>query len=413
MGAVYLAYEEDLSRQVAIKVLSEQLADNRNYIKRFYREAKNVAQLDHPNIVHYRGVGRDRASGCHYLVLEYVDGPSAHDLLQRDGKLSVGDAVHIVIDVARALEHAHSRSIVHRDIKPDNILITCSGVAKLADLGLAKRTDDVSTLTAVRQSFGTPYYMPYEQAVDAKQADGRSDIYALGATLYHLVTGEVPFPGSSPLEVAEKKSVGQYVPASTLNPAVPEALDRVLALMLARSPKDRYQTASELIVDLERYRLASAVPSFADPEKALKDPLVRARLAPPQRTQPDLRVRKPAAKTQLKPSNVWFVRYQNRDGRWCKAHGTTKQIADRLQDGRFSSTAEVSRRVDGGFRPLSWYPEFAAAATAGIHKKPVSVPAASKIPSHHNSSPSSTPLLWIVAGTIAVVGLMFVFYSFI
>jgi eukaryotic-like serine/threonine-protein kinase len=407
MGAVYLAYEEGVGRQLAIKVLSDQLADNQTYIERFYREARSVAQLDHPNIVHFHGVGRDRSSGCHYLALEYVDGPSAHALLQRDGKLAVGDAVHIVLDVARALEHAHSRSIVHRDIKPDNILLTRSGVAKLADLGLAKRTDEVSSLTGVRQSFGTPFYMPYEQAVNAKEADGRSDIYALGATLYHLVTGEVPFPGNSPLEVVEKKSLGQYVPASTFNPAVPEALDRVLARMLARSPADRYQTASELIVDLERYKLASAVPSFADPEKALQDPVVQARLAPPQPTQPDLRAGRSDRKTQLKGANVWFVRYQKPDGRWCKAHGTTKQLIDRLRDGRISRTAQVARDANGVYRPLSAYPEFASAAESAANAKrshPVEPMRRAETRSIDAAKPSFKLLAWIVGATIVLAG---------
>src|SRR5205085_3416730 len=173
-------------------------------------------------------------------VLEYVDGPSAHSLLERFGRLAVPDAVHIILDIARALEHAHSRNIVHRDIKPDNILLTQSGVAKLADLGLAKRTDEASHLTAARQGFGTPYYMPYEQAMNAKYADGRSDIYALGATLYHLVTGDVPFPGENHLEIVSKKDVGLYTPASVVNSAVPVALDDILERMLARDPGDRY-----------------------------------------------------------------------------------------------------------------------------------------------------------------------------
>src|SRR5262249_1429462 len=151
--------------------------------------------LDHPNIVRFITAGRDKAADKHYLVLEYVEGQSAHALLQLHGKLAVGDAVHIILDIARALEHAHSRNIVHRDIKPDNILLSKSGMAKLSDLGLAKRMDDSTNLTNAKQGFGTPYYMPYEQALSAKYADGRSDIYALGATLYHLLTGEIPFTG--------------------------------------------------------------------------------------------------------------------------------------------------------------------------------------------------------------------------
>src|SRR5207253_8823691 len=196
---------------------------------------------DHPNIVRNLAIGQDKPTAKHYIVLEYVDGPSAHSLLQQYGRLKVGDALHIVLDIARALEHAHSRSIVHRDIKPDNILLTQSGLAKLSDLGLAKRTDEASHLTAARQGFGTPYYMPYEQAMNAKYADARSGIYALGATFYHLLVGEVPSPGNNALEIVDRKALGDYVPASSLNPDVPRALDHTLAKMLAKEPRNRYQ----------------------------------------------------------------------------------------------------------------------------------------------------------------------------
>ncbi len=179
MGGVYLGYDGKTGRQVALKVLNEQLVSNQAYVDRFYREARSGILLNHPNIVRTYHVGQDGPTSKLYLVLEYVDGPSAQALLAHDGRLSVGDAVYIALHVAWALEHAHSRNIVHRDIKPDNILITRSGVAKLGDFGLAKRTDEASHLTQVRQGFGTTAYMPYEQAVNAKDADGRSDIYAL------------------------------------------------------------------------------------------------------------------------------------------------------------------------------------------------------------------------------------------
>src|SRR5262249_14054848 len=242
----HLAFDEKNDRQVALKVLSDQLAGNQGYVDRFYREAKSGALLNHSSIVRSFGSGQDPATGKHYLVLEFVDGVSAQALLEQFGRLAVGDAVHIALDVARALEHAHSRNVIHRDIKPDNILITRAGVSKLSDLGLAKRTDEASHLTAARQGFGTPHYMPYEQAVNAKHADGRSDLYALGATLYHLITGEVPFKGDNHLEVIEKKESGVFTPASQLNPAVPRILDQILGRMMARHPRDRYQTASEL-----------------------------------------------------------------------------------------------------------------------------------------------------------------------
>jgi serine/threonine-protein kinase len=381
MGSVYLGYEEGQKRQVAIKVLSEQLASNQAYVERFYREAKSGALLDHPNIVRCITAGQDPESGKHYLVLEFVDGPSAHALLDRQGRLSVGDAVHLVLDISRGLEHAHSRNIVHRDIKPDNILITQSGVAKLADLGLAKRLDEVSHLTGVQVGFGTLDYIPYEQAINAKQADVRSDIYALGGTLYHLLTGEVPFPAKNYLEVAEKKLQGDFIPASTHNPEVPAALDRILAKMLAPEPGDRYQVVSELIVDLERANLAAPVPSFADPERVLQDPLVRERLtAPAQATQLDVQaqIQKDAAANGSPDS--WFLRYRNRDGQWCKSKMTTEEVLARLKEGKLSRNVEASRHSRGEFRALATYAEFRQAAGAPHRQRPASQPAASAEP---------------------------------
>ncbi len=369
MGSVYLGYQQAQQRQVAVKVLPDHLAANEDYVKRFHREAKSVAKLDHPNIVHHIDDGQDKASGKHYLVLEYVDGPSAHALLNRFGRLPVGDAVHIILDVARALEHAHSRRIVHRDIKPDNILLSQSGVAKLADLGLAKKLDDENQLTAARQGFGTPFYMPYEQSINAKQADGRSDIYALGATLYHLLTGEVPFPGQNALEIAERKSLGRFKPASAMNPAVPALLDRILSRMMACKPADRYQTASDLIVDLERSNLSSPVPSFVDPDLALQDPLVRARLttqAQPTKLDPALANRQRAAESH---PDTWYLRYRTADGQWRKARLTTEQIRKRLAEGRIGPKVEASPLPHGEYRLLKTYPEFQVPAAAASGPK--------------------------------------------
>ncbi|HXG08477.1 MAG TPA: serine/threonine-protein kinase [Gemmataceae bacterium] len=368
MGAVYLAFHEKQGHQVAIKVLGEHLATNQDFVDRFYREAKSGALLNHPNIVRTVTVGQDRATYKHYLVLEFVDGPSSLALLQQRGPLPVGDAVHVALDIARALEHAHSRNIVHRDIKPDNILLTRSGVAKLADLGLAKRTDEASHLTAARQGFGTSYYMPYEQAVNAKKADGRSDIYALGATLYHLLTGQVPFPGENHIEVVEKKMRGDFPPASSINPQVPPALDRILKKMLARDPRDRYQTASELIVDLERTGLAAQVPSFADADLARQDPWVQACLASAnQATRPDLE----APQRKRAAEDVWRLRYRDRQGRWCRIRVTTPQLLQRLREGRLPAEAEICRSGQDTFRPVSAYPEFyEVIAVRESHRKP-------------------------------------------
>jgi serine/threonine-protein kinase len=383
MGAVYLGYHEAENQYVALKVLPDHLATNQVSLDRFYREAKSGALLNHPNIVRNLAAGQDRATGKHYLVMEYVDGVSALDLLNRQGRLKVGDAVHIILDVARALEHAHSRNIVHRDIKPDNILMTQSGVAKLSDLGLAKRTDEASHLTAARQGFGTPYYMPYEQAINAKYADGRSDIYALGATLYQLTTGELPFPGSNHLEIVEKKNVGTYLPASAHEPDVPVALDAILARMLARDPADRYQTASELIVDLERSNLAAPMPSFVDADRAMQDPVVRERVtAPAQPTAPDLQLagRLPRTEGLRSTPDLWYLRYRDGSGRWCKAKATTQQVLQRLRERRFPVDVEAGREHGGPFQPLREFPEFHGAAAEAAKGRTKGRPAAASAP---------------------------------
>jgi len=175
----------------------------------------------------------------------------------------VGDALHIVLDVARRWKHAHSRTSSIADIKPGNILITLSGLAKLADMGLAKRTDETSHLTLARQGFGTPYYMPYEQAMNAKYADARSDIYALGATLYHLIVGEVPFSEQFSGRFVDKKGLGTFTPASQLNPDVPhcsgchpgENVGADTARTATRRPASSSSTR-------ERSNLAAALPMF-------------------------------------------------------------------------------------------------------------------------------------------------------
>ncbi len=399
MGSVYLAYEEGAKRQVAIKVLSDQLSSNQAYVERFYREAKSGGQLDHPNIVRFISAGQDKASGKHYLVMEFVDGESAHALLERHRQLRVADAVHLILDIARGLEHAHSRNIIHRDIKPDNILITKSGVAKLADLGLAKRLDEVSNLTGLRVGFGTVDYIPYEQSMSAKHADARSDIYALGATLYHLITGQVPFPATNYLEVAEKKQKGVFAPASSLNSEASPELERILAKMLARKPENRYQMVSELIVDLERSNLAAAIPSFADPERIWEDPLVRSRLASPSPpTQLDVQTQ---ANQQALPSgngnaDSWVLRFRNREGQVTKKKMSTRQILDALRERRVGTQVEASRNHRGDFYPLSTFPEFAEAASASPQTE-TALRDSEVI--EQPACPKSWPWGWIAVGT--------------
>ncbi len=288
MGTVYLGYHEQQDRQVAIKVLAHWLATNPSCVERFYRESKNSALLAHPHIVRGYSAGYDGETGKHFLVREFVDGVSAQVLLDRLGWVPVGAAVQIVLDVSRALEYLQARNLVHRDIKPDNVLLTRLGATKLADLGLLKRSDEPGPRTAIVSGFGTSYYMPYEQAVSNRRLDTRSDIYALGATFYHLLTGEVPFVGNSHQEIIDKKADGAFVPASAINRQVPPQLDSVLRRMLARRPEDRYESASALVADLERLGMAAAVTGFANVSAALNgDSRGKDTEHVDQRTRPD------------------------------------------------------------------------------------------------------------------------------
>ncbi len=263
MSAVYQSYDVAAGRPVAVKILADHLAGQPEFVGRFYREARLSRVLEHANIVQGYASGFDPDAGKHYLVLEFIDGPTAHGALTRLGRVPVGMAVRIGIDIARALEFLHERQYVHRDVKPDNILLHPGGTAKLADLGLAKRLNDDSQLTAVHQGVGTSYYMPYEQAVNANLVDGRSDIFALGATLYHLLTGEVPFPGVTHDEVVREKWEGTFRPLRDANPAVPAAVAELVEATLACDPRARIQRAGQLVEVLVATHLATRLPSFA------------------------------------------------------------------------------------------------------------------------------------------------------
>lgn len=266
MSTVYLSYDVPGRRPVAVKVLADHLAGERAFVERFYREARNSQRLAHPNLVRGHAAGFDPAAGKHYLVMEYVDGPSAQTALSRAGRLPAGVAVRVGLDVAAALAYLHGRNYVHRDVKPDNILLPAGGPVKLADLGLTKRMADDGHLTAVHQGVGTSYYMPYEQAMNASLVDGRSDIYALGATLYHLLAGQVPFPGTSHEEIVRGKEEGDAPDLRRALPSVPPDLAAIVARMLARDPRARFQDAAALGAALEATGLAEPIPAFpADP----------------------------------------------------------------------------------------------------------------------------------------------------
>jgi len=274
MSSVFLSYDLTLGTTIAVKVLADHLAHSREFVSRFYREARLSRLLAHPNLVRGLGAGYDPGAGKHYLILEFIDGPTAQTILSRIGRFPVSVAVQIGIDMANALAFLHTRQYVHRDVKPDNILLHPDGIAKLADLGLAKRLNDDPNITSTHVGVGTSYYMAYEQALNANFVDGRSDIFALGATLYHLLTGEVPFPGATHEEIVQGKEQSSYRPIRELNPDVPASLAEIITTTLARDPRARFQTAAELVSALEATHLAEPIPAYPHIEALRTDTAV-------------------------------------------------------------------------------------------------------------------------------------------
>lgn len=263
MSDVFLGYDTEGSRHVAVKLLAEKFSESPELVARFYREARLSRLLFHPNLVQGYQAGYDTVVKKHYLILEYIDGPSAQRVLEFIQRFPVGEAVQIAIDIAKALAFLHSRQYVHRDVKPDNILLHPQGIAKLADLGLAKRLNDDTQLTTVTHGVGTPYYMAYEQALNPALVDGRSDIFALGATLYHLITGQLPFPGANHTEVLRLIRAGHYVPIPTHGLPIPPAVIEIIHATLARDPRIRFQTAEELIAALQATGAARPLSNYS------------------------------------------------------------------------------------------------------------------------------------------------------
>ncbi len=250
MGTTYLARQVSLRRLVAIKVLRQDFSKDEQFVERFRREAQLAGGLDHPNIA--QAIDFGQTHGLHYMIMEYVEGRIVADFIPEGGALDVKLALHVIMQVARALEAGHRQGIIHRDIKPDNILLTRNRVAKLCDFGLAKKLGGSSHLTQTGIAVGTPHYCSPEQAQGESDVDIRSDIYSLGATLYHLVTGRLPYYAENAAAVAIKHISDPVPRARDANPNVPESVERLICTMMAKKPAQRYQTPAKLIADLQQ-----------------------------------------------------------------------------------------------------------------------------------------------------------------
>lgn len=250
MGAVFKARHRRMKRVVALKVFSPEAAA---LADRFQREVETISRLTHPNIV--MAYDADEAEVGPFLVMEFVDGRDLASEVAERGPLAVADAVGCLVQAARGLEYAHQRGIIHRDVKPGNILRGRDGVVKVADLGLARlnapETAGQTALTQTGTVFGTPDYMPPEQAVDAALVDRRGDVYSLGCTLCYLLTGLPPYRGSSLMALLLMHREGEIPSLTAARPDVPPALDRVFQKMVAKAPADRYQSMGEVAAALE------------------------------------------------------------------------------------------------------------------------------------------------------------------
>ena len=253
MAEVFLARDRTLDRPVAVKVMFPEFATDPTFVERFRREAKSAARLNHQNIVGVYDWGEER--GTYFLVMEYIDGPSVAEVLKRDGPFKPERAAEIAADVASALGAANAVGVIHRDIKPGNIMLTREGRAKVTDFGIARLAHDPENeLTKVGSVMGTATYFSPEQA-QGHALDGRSDLYSLGAVLYEMLTGRPPFQAESPVAIAYKHVQERPIRPAQINPSVPLGIEAISLRLLTKNPDSRYATAQELWNDLRRFRM--------------------------------------------------------------------------------------------------------------------------------------------------------------
>ena len=250
MATVYKAKQLSLDRLVAIKVLPPSQTKEPQFVDRFYAEGRAAAKLNHANIVQAIDVGQ--AGDFHYFVMEYVEGHTVFDELIKHGRYEERRALQIAIETTKALEHAHAQGFIHRDVKPKNIMINKDGLTKLADMGLARAVTDREAAEAeAGKAYGTPYYISPEQIRGEVDVDFRADIYGLGATLYHMVTGKVPFEAPNPSAVMHKHLKEDIVPPDHVHPDLSSGLSEIIEVCMAKDRNKRYRNTADLLDDLK------------------------------------------------------------------------------------------------------------------------------------------------------------------
>jgi len=249
MGIVFKANQKSMNRTVALKILSPKYSAKQRFVDQFIKEARAAGALNHPNIIQVHEVGTE--NDIHYFSMEYVEGATCMQVLRDQGPFKIGEALEVIRQTAKALEYAHSQRLIHQDIKPDNIMIGPNNQVKLADLGISKTFDEVESEEGPKRVMGTPHYMAPEAAL-GKKIDHRVDIYALGATLYHLLTGKTPYNGTSATEVLKAHVMDPLPAIEDLNPDVPPDVCALVERLVAKKADDRYQTAAEIVEEVVR-----------------------------------------------------------------------------------------------------------------------------------------------------------------
>src|SRR4051794_34413373 len=255
MADVYLAEDETLHRQVAIKILADRYTQDEGFVERFRREATAAAGLNHPNIVSI--YDRGESDGTYYIAMEYIDGPTLKEEITSRAPLPEAEAVGYAQQVLQALEFAHRRGVIHRDIKPHNMMLTPDGLLKVTDFGIARATNQAE-MTEVGSIVGTAQYLSPEQA-RGQTVGPQSDLYSMGTVLYEMLTGEVPFTGGSAVEIAMRQVNDQPTPPSRKNRLISPAIEQVVMRALAKDPALRFRSAREMSDELERTRRGLAV----------------------------------------------------------------------------------------------------------------------------------------------------------
>lgn len=323
MGSVWKGRHRDSGEIVAVKIMASHLVKNPILIRRFEKEFRSAARLDHPNIV--RVIEYNDEDVTPFLVMEFIEGESLAHRLDRVGRIGEKEAIRIITHVAQGLHFAHKNHLIHRDIKPSNILISSDNKVKLADLGLVRELEEENNLTRAGRGLGTPHFMAPEQFQNARGADIRCDIYSLGATLYMMVTGELPFKSKGPLEAWMKKIANELIAPRKIAPELSERVNTTILRSMSTDRELRPHSSREFIEDLTGNS-----------------------------------TRRPSRSSSGSRSDRWYLQYQDANGNTQTVKGSCSSIRKSIQDGLLGTANGIGicRQKTGPFEPLDSHPEF-------------------------------------------------------